>query len=133
MNHPNFGAVLRRAFARLFREYGDDGGGFDVTVTANVVLRNSVTGSYGVFFGQDYGGNRDMSVIAPHRVDRLGQVAELPTNFHLQDFEEVFFRNFADSAVIVDSVVSVVYLCRRLLGNFEQDRITRGRRAQLLF
>jgi hypothetical protein len=96
---------------------------FDVTVTANAVLRGTANGRYSLFYGQDYGRRGDFTIGGVAREVRvLADVEQLPIDFDVGDFEDVFFANFENSAVSVHSLVNVVYIIRRYLPNFEADQ-----------
>jgi hypothetical protein len=131
--HDNFLEPLFRAFTRLFAIYGNRGY-FDVSVTANVVLEGRNEDTYSVFYGQDYSNvSREFAFDGPITIRRLAQVGQLPTQFALQDFEHVFFGNFEDTSVTVHSIICYVYLIRRYMSNYEQQRTTGDRKMQTLF
>jgi hypothetical protein len=126
-NYTNFRGALHRAFSRLFAIYGGRGY-FDVTVTANVILEGNRDGRFSVFYGQDYSNvSRNLTFGAPVEIRRLAQVGQLPTTFFLEDFEDVFFANFEETSVAIHSIISYVYIIRRYMSNYEEQRtIWRG-------
>ena len=81
-----------------------------------MVLRGTVDGRYSMFFGQDFG-DRDIELSGNYVVNSLQDIREIPTNFDLHEFENIFFRNFRDTQVAVDSIASNVYIFRFLLDN----------------
>jgi hypothetical protein len=102
----------------FFQVYGP--GYFDVSVTANVILRGTLDGRYSVFFGQDFGvqNPRDYHMSTVQVVSSLADVQNLRTDFGVDDFAEAFLATHTDTSVSVDSLVSVVYLITRVLGHF---------------
>lgn len=110
---------LRQVFLDLFRQHTDGGsGGFEVVTTFNVILSNSTSTTFSLFYGHDYRstgqearGAREglvygssTTVTSPDDVDRL------PTSF---DFERLVHehRNAFDSSdVRVVRFINVVYL-----------------------
>jgi hypothetical protein len=115
---------LRRCFLTLFDVHaGTSAVIFDVTVTANAVLRGRANGRYSMFYGQDYGRRGDFTIGgAAREVHSLADVDSLPIDFDISDFEDVFFSNFDNSDVSVHSLVNIVYIVRRYLVNFEADQ-----------
>jgi len=69
---------------------------------------------------------------APETVRSLGDIALLRTDFNADDFAEIFFGTFDNTDVSVHSLVSVVYIINRYLGNYERDQ-TVGRNLTRLF
>ena len=123
-SHHRHRQVLHQVFQHLFKLYAASKGFFEVSVTANALLRNNVTHRWGLFYGQDFGGSRDFH-LGGHRVfevRQVGDIAALPTDVAVEDFERVFRRAFVDSQVTIDSLVNLVYIIRRFLPNFERDR-----------
>jgi hypothetical protein len=125
---------LRTAFASLFALYGDSYA-FDVTVTANLVLRGNAGPAprYHLYYGQDFTagvredltlgtGERDEDgrpVPAPAQVVyNLGDVEDLRTEFDLGDFRSAFETRFETSDVSVGEIVNTVFIIRRFLPGF---------------
>ena len=128
---PDVAGHLRDGFYRLFEVYGV-GAAWDVSVTANVVLRGHLDGRYSVFMGQDFGGRpRDYGLAPMQVVSRLSDIRDLRTDFGLDDFAEAFLANHSGSDVSVHSVISVVYLATRVLGNFDADHVIGDRQRTL--
>jgi len=131
-----FGVHLRDAFVRLYDIFG--AGYFEVSVTANVILRGSrtvgdvVEPRYYVFYGQDFG-EGDYNFSRDVVVRDLGQVRELPTRFTAENFNNVFKANHESTDVSVHSIISIVYLMRRTLDNYERDKVSTGRVLRTLY
>jgi hypothetical protein len=125
-----FSNHLRQAFIRLYDIFG--AGYFEVSVTANVVLEGTRNGQFAVFYGQDFG-DGDYSFAPDTVVRNLGQVGNLPINFTAQDFGRVFAANHEATDVSVHSIISIVYLIRRHLDNYERDRTGLGQTLQRLY
>jgi hypothetical protein len=108
-----------------------------VTTTGNAILEGKgERPSFSVFYGQDYTSDGRRSVIMSdvHQVFDLSDVGGLPTDFDVDSFEGAFNRIFAEgSQVSVHSLVSVVFLIRRTLENYERDRTTAGRSHVMLY
>jgi hypothetical protein len=68
----------------------------------------------------------------PEVVRNLGDVANLNVDFNINDFSDAFFGNFENSDVSVHSLVSIVYVITRFMGDYQRDR-TVGRVLTRLF
>jgi hypothetical protein len=132
-HHPNHLDALFDAFQELYPLYGP--GYFDITVTANVVTQSLRDGRFGVFYGQDFGTGRNGNIYTMGPVQSISdvsEIADLNTDWSLQDFIDVFESVFEDTDVRVSSLINYVYLIRRRLGDFAaQTRV--GPRWQLLY
>jgi glutamyl/glutaminyl-tRNA synthetase len=109
-----------------------------VTITGNAVIEGmeGKRRTYSIFYGQDYtsDGRRSIMMSEIHQVFDLSDVSDLPTDFTIDDFEHIFNRIFSQgSNVRVLSLVSVVYLIRKSLKNYEQDKVTEGRSHVMLY
>jgi hypothetical protein len=69
----------------------------------------------------------------PEVVRNLGDVANLPTDFTADQFEEIFFANFSETSVSVHSIISVVYVITRFLGHFVRDATDKRQTMVRLF
>jgi hypothetical protein len=122
--HGDYRGELLKAFKLLFALYGD--GVFDVVTTANVVLVGTEKETYRVFYGQDFGkesNNRSFALNnVVHHVKDLSDATRLRTSFNQSHFEKMFFGNFEDSDVRVHSMINVVYIIRRFLGDYANQR-----------
>ena len=128
---PDVAGHLRDGFYRLFEVYGA-GSPWDVSVTANVVLRGQSDGRYSVFMGQDFGSRpRDYGLAPMQVVSRLSDIRDLRTDFGLEDFAEAFLANHSGSDVSVHSIISVVYLATRVLGDYAADQVLGNRQRTL--
>jgi hypothetical protein len=125
---PDFYGHLRAGFVRLWDLYGP--GHWDVTVTANVILRSTVDGRFSVFMGQSFGETRDYNMTLVQVVSRLEDVQDLRVDFGVEDFAEAFFGNHHNTSVAVHSVLSIVYLISQVLEDYEEDRVIFGRGAR---
>ena len=118
--------ALQEAFGVLFALYGEAGGFFDVTCTANAVLRGEVDGNFSCFYGMDFSGIGDVAMGAVTTVRNLGDVSSIPTHFGIDDFEDAFRKNFESSSVTVQGLINFVFVIRRYLGNFDRDHRSGG-------
>jgi hypothetical protein len=114
---------LRTAAVSLFDTFGP--GYFDLSCTCNVLLRGDIDGRFSLFYGQSYS-KFSYLLGEPQVIRNPGDVASIRTDFDISDFEEVFFSNFSNSLVTVDSIVSTIFIFSRYLDNFERDRATEG-------
>jgi hypothetical protein len=125
-----FAEHLRQAFVKLYDVFG--AGYFEVSVTANVILQGSkLVGlvrqpRYYVFYGQDFGED-DYNFSTDQLVRNLGEVRLLPTRFSAENFSRVFKANHESTDVSVHSIISIVFLLRRDLDNYERDKVSAGR------
>lgn len=119
IGNPDYQEHLRNGFLTLFNLYGP--GYFDVSVTANVVLQSNLDHRFSVFYGQDFS-DRSYDFGAPQVVRNLGDVADIPTDFNVDDFEGVFFANFENTEVSVHSIINIVFIITRYLDNFERNK-----------
>jgi hypothetical protein len=130
---PDKTRSLVRAYLRLDRLH--PGATFSVALSANVVLRHSVRNTFKLYFGQSFG--RAKSIFAGQRngvegkSDRLykeysvgsaSDAKRLPTTFSREEFGELFSQNYESSAVVVHSVVNLIYIFGLGLENFERDQ-----------
>lgn len=65
-------------------------------------------------------------------VRNLGDVANLRSAFSVDDFAEVFFATFDNTDVSVHSIISIVWIINRYLGDYDRDQ-TVGRNLTRLF
>jgi hypothetical protein len=127
--YPDYREALRTAFSELYEWYG--AGYFDVSVTANVILRGQSERTFSVFYGQDFSTDeieeRDFSMIRSQRIKDMSQAYRLRINYTAADFGGAFFSYFDDSDVSVYGVVNIVYVMKRVLDNFSvQKKLGRG-------
>lgn len=115
-------AELGIAFAELYRTYG--AGYFDVVVTANAILVGNTIRRYYLFFGQDFSGfkPREITLRKAKVVSSVGEALNLRTIFTVEEFAEQFRRGFPNSDVSVHSLVNIVYLVRRYMGDYSRQR-----------
>ena len=126
---PDIEDDLRNAFTALYDLYGP--GYFDVNVTANAVLQGNADNRYSIWYGQDFGG-RAYNIAPPEVVRNLGDVSAIRTDFSADDFEEIFFATFDNTDVSVHSIVNVIYIITRYLGDYSTEQ-TVGRHLTRLF
>ena len=69
---------------------------------------------------------------APEVVRNLGDVAGLQVDYTADDFAEIFFGTFDNTDVSVHSLINVVWIINRYLGDFARDQ-TVGRNLTRLF
>lgn len=115
--------TLRNVFLELFREHNENSeDGFEIVTVFNAVLTDANRTSFSVFYGHDYAYENTSGAASelkysedPVTVRSLLDVKNIPTTF---DFEElVQARRFAfdDSGVVIDRLINIVYLIRRLI------------------
>jgi hypothetical protein len=124
---------LLRAVNKVCSLYGSCK--FQVTVTANVLLKSITSESYSVFFGQDFGqeaGRHDLTMGPAYAINNVADAADLPTELDLADFSQAFERIFGDTDVAVEEMISLVYKFTRHMSNFEKSWST-GERWRKLF
>jgi hypothetical protein len=69
-------------------------------------------------------------VYTAHSMDDVGQ---LPVLFSQEDFGRIFHKTFANTKATVHSLVSLVYIVRKLLNSYEADKVTEGRTHVMLY
>lgn len=116
---PDYAEHLRNAFVTLFDLYGP--GLWNVSVTGNAVLQGNTDARYSLWYGQDYGG-RSFAVAPPEVVRNVGDSASLRTDYTVDDFSEIFYSTFETTDVSVHSLVNLVWIMTRYLGNYERDQ-----------
>jgi hypothetical protein len=123
VNEEDVGSHLRRAFVTLFDLYEDSSPGvFELSATANVVLEG-LDGLLSVYYGMDFaGGGGGRAAPTPVVIQRLSDVGLINTDYGVEDFERIFFANHSTSSVRVHSIISLTFIVRRVLGNYETDR-----------
>jgi hypothetical protein len=120
---------LRNAFVALFDLYGP--GYFDVSTTANVVLvSQSNPQTYSVFYGQSFA-TSDYLMARTQVVGMLADVSNLRVQFGVEDFQSIFFATHSASNVLVDSIISVVYIITRPLDDYQGQQRGGNRPRQL--
>jgi hypothetical protein len=133
-------AALARAYACMARQYPNST--FYVTVTCNVVLRHNRDHTFQVFYGQSFGRARTVylksnknddllqqqqqhqpleSLFLEYPVASATQASELPTDWSLADFQELYRQHFDNSNVEVHEVISLVYFFSKGLENYARD------------
>ena len=115
---PDIMGHLRRTFSTLFELYG---GPFDVKTTANAVLQSTTRNNprFSVFYGQSFGSS-EYAMAASATINRYSDVANLKTDFDLEDFAVLFSGNHDRSEVAIHSIISFVYIITAALGGWEQ-------------
>jgi len=133
--------ALRAAFRRMSRQYPEST--FYVTVTCNLVLRHREEHTFQVFYGQSFGRARTLFLgdkkqqqqqqQQPGDVEQLEQLflefpvvselqaAELPQDWSLADFQELYRQHFATSNVEVHSVISLIYFFSKGLTDYQRQ------------
>lgn len=104
---------LSDAVLKIFRKYGGDIM-LDVSRTANVVLRGTKDGKFSIFYGLDFS-DRDIDLGLPVVVTSIRDIQKIPTEVPINEFESIFFRNFSDTDVVIDSIANKVFIFRGLL------------------
>ena len=91
---------------------------FEVTLTANLLTKSSVTERYGVWFGQCFGDDPRNELSAPEVYELRGPTSAsriLPTSLPLEHFETVWRRRFPDSSVHIMRCLNLVYIFKSYL------------------
>ena len=136
---------LFRALTELFKRYGGKGKVY-CTITANVILEHEIEKTFQVFFGQtfkagqksinygvmwdDYGEPTNDGMIFTLSTPK--DASSLPVSFTPNDFAEIFYYNFSNSAVKVKSIINFVYKFTKVMKNYEKDKVF-GQKPQRLF
>lgn len=110
-----------------------------MVVTGNFILarrdEEHDEDSFSVWYGQDYSldGARNLQVGRLHTVGSLADVADLPTQFELSTFEEALAHILGDTKTRVFDLISIVFIIRKVLSNYERDKVTTGRTHLTLY
>ena len=118
-DYPDKKLVLMKAFHKLFELYPGKGS-FYVSVTCNAILVSDVgveKPTYSIFYGQNHSSNRNFDYEDTYQVKKRQDVANIRTEFTKDSFENIFLDQFPDTKTTVYSIVSLVYLVRKL-GSF---------------
>ena len=88
-------------------------------------------------YGLDYGKRQFEMQIGESEshytvIKTLGDVSKIPTAYTEEHFSSAFYSSFENSDVSIHELVSVVFLGRRLIQNYDRDR-TVGRRLVTLY
>jgi hypothetical protein len=107
---------LKRGIRELQSYYAGSGAFFDITLTANLVLKSGRTGDLDIWYGHSFGGAEkggDLSVGEAFLVRNAKEVDEkVPAEVNLEAFAGAIRRRLPDSDVSVDSVVNLIYIIR---------------------
>ena len=105
-------------------------------LTANAILKGpEARPTWSIFFGYDYctDGEKSIKMGDLYFVSTVGDVEQLPTTFSIADYERVFNRTYSDTSVTVAGLVNLVFIFRRALTDFENERATEGRVHRTLY
>ena len=124
--------ALVQTFHRMNKQY--PGATFYVTVTCKVVLRHAAQRTFQVFYSQSFGRAKALFMgqkfSASGSVERLFlefpvstaiQAGELPTDWSLADFQELYHQNFESSNVEVHEIISLVYFFSKGLEDYQKQ------------
>jgi len=122
-DHPTIYHDLRQVFLELFREHTENStDGFEVVTVFNAILTNSDRSTFSVFYGHDYSTDNSTGAAtelrhgrSPVIVRSLANVKAVPTVFNLEEVVLEHRLAFEQSNVVIDRILNVVYLIRRLL------------------
>ena len=122
-DHSSIYHDLRQVFLELFREHTENStDGFEVVTVFNAVLTNSDRTSFSIFYGHDYSSDNSTGAATELRHSRgpvlvrsLADVKSVPTTFNLEEVVLEHRLAFEHSNVVIDRILNVVYLIRRLL------------------
>jgi hypothetical protein len=148
---PRIRDHLTDTFSKLFGIYGE-GSRFEITYTANAVLRGGLDEKYSLWFGQTFdaplaaaaepdpsgassgsGLNKQVDFQSNDIVRNLGDVEDLPLDFNAQQFDRLYQANHEQSDVTVVMLVNYVFIIRCFLDNYHQQHTVSQGRIQKLF
>lgn len=91
--------------------------------------------TYSLYFGHDYIGSGEKSVALSgiHKVRTMDDVEDIPRSFGVDDYAALFQKTFYRTGVKVVALVNLIYIVRKVLGDYETDRKTEGRRHVTLY
>ena len=123
---------MRKFFGELYSTYGENSR-FEVTLTATAILKQKGEESYSIFHGLDYSTGRGANYLCSdlYHVNEMSDIEDLPRNYSVGDFEEVFYRTFDDTTVRVHSLISVVYIAKKFLSDYFRDLVFGNNHVQL--
>jgi hypothetical protein len=133
----DFKKHLDRMFTRLFQLFGTREE-WELTVTANCVIQGNSKPTFSFWYGMDFG-NKDYSMQSDEMeshvtlISSLGDIEKIPTHFSVDEFADAFFNFHTDSDVSIHSLVNIVYLARRLLTDYADDRTSVGKKLVTLW
>jgi hypothetical protein len=119
-------AHLLRTFGQLFGIYGAQSR-FEVCYSANAVLRGQLDNKWSLWYGLDYSNPQDpgrasinflhadreeQDFVGYHVVNSIGDVENLRVDFDADQFAQLFYENHENSAVMVHSLVSIVFISK---------------------
>lgn len=141
MNDQHKTEALLDFFKQLSKVY-EYGPVWYCSLTANVILKHRTEHTYSVWFGQQpHSGlvaEQDGGVLNEEYVVRTPQdIHQLPTSLNIDDFAAANLEAFSHSGVIIQSIISLIYIFSRELTRYNSpsnsDRRTPGRQfVQLL-
>jgi hypothetical protein len=119
VGNPQYSDYLKTAVISLFDIYGP--GAFDLHVTCNAILMGNHNKRYSLWYGQTFS-RKEYYMGHPEVLENPGDYANIQTDFTVDDFSDVFFRNHENSDVSILSLTHLVFIFTRYLDNFERDR-----------
>ena len=124
VEEPDPRGVLFGAFRKLFAIYPAHSK-FYVTVSCNAVLATRDGASFSLWFGHDFSESRahDIYVGEVVKVRSFSDVARIPTNLTVEDFQASFQLMFESSDVHVHSLACLVYKITKVIPNFGRDQL----------
>jgi hypothetical protein len=86
------------------------------------------------FLSKDFSDTRDFAMSQePVIVSNFGDLHKIPIDFNASDFEDVFYAAFPDTDASIFSIVCLVFLIRKYLPDFENQRTAPKGQVQTLF
>ena len=119
----NISTVLRNIFWELLREHTEnETDGFEVTTVFNAILTDPERKSFSVFYGQDYSYDNNSGAASQLKYSSLPvtvrthlDVKNIPTTFNFDTLIQEGRFAFEKSNVVIEKIINVVYLIRRLI------------------
>ena len=134
VNEPDVRGCLRSAANEIFAHYPNSD--FYCTITANAVLYSERDDTCGIWWGQQFS-HEKKPIQLGQEVDSEGNVMvegtifklsapldadKIPTSFPQSEFSELFSLIHRDTSVIVDSLISYIYIFSKIITRFDRER-----------
>lgn len=91
--------------------------------------------TYSLYYGHDYMGCGEKSAVVSgiYKVHSMDDVENLPKGFGIDEYAALFDKTFYRTGVKVVGIVNLIYIVRKVLGNYEREKKTEGRRHVILY
>ena len=107
-----------------------------VVVSGNALVRGPKNNpTYSVFFGGDYAtdGERSIKMGPVTTVHNVGEVEAVPRAFGVEDFANIFNKTFSETSATVVGLINLVYIVRKVLRDWDGEKVTTGRVHRTLY